>query len=497
MTDQYEYEDQKPGRISASEVMHNLAFACILLNIVFSPWFFGSWEMWWFWPMAALIFAGCFFSGLGVLLSNVFNTNPDQWQSLRDHFSASGGVVAVFLSYLPFLLYALLRRQFDSGEGLPIVAMEAERSLLLFITPTAICLVMFLSFTRRKLRLLISAFLANAILIAIYATVNQFFHNGDYVLWVLSEWDYGGRAKAVFFCPNHLSAYLNLAICLCTALLCAPRTPLRARIAAAVMTVVLFIPDFLTLSRGGLASLALGLLIGISTLAMRGYSLRAKIIAPAVIILAVVASVTIIVKTDNPLMARVKSHGLYNIAVKNYGTPEFTDKVIDGFWYSFDRGMYIQSALRAWKSNPVWGIGPGQHPNRWQEFNPTDPGVRPVDGDPATMKRPRYVNNQQHLYEVHSDWTQLLEEYGVVGLALFLVGISTVVVVLFNAQTRANRGENAHNLERSLPLAAQLACLVMAIHSLGDFSFQMPSITWTFAALVFAAILSVVETGKA
>lgn len=503
MTDEYEFEDQGPGRVSAAEVMHNIAFACIVLNIVLSPWCFGSWEMWWFWPMAALIFAGCLFSGLGVLLSNVFTSSPDQRQSLRGHFSMSGSVVAVFVSCLPFLMYALLRRQFDSGDGRPIVAMDAERSLLLFFTPAAICIVMFLSFTRRKLRILTGAFLVNAVVIAIYATVNQFFHNGDYVLWILSQWTYGGRAKAVFFCPNHLSAYMNLAICLCVALLCAPRISRRTRIVAAAIAVVLFIPNFLTLSRGGLASLTIGLLIGIPILGMRGRGLRAKLIAPAAIILAVAASVIAIVKTNNPLMARVKSHGLYNIAAENFGTPEFKDRVVDGFWYSFDRGMYIQSALRAWRSNPVWGIGPGQHSSRWAEFAATDidrdgnPVVRPGSGGYSSIKFPRLTNSEYHLYEVHSDWTQLIEEHGMVGLALFLAGLLTVLVVLFKTQTHANRSESDRELERALPLAALLACLIMTIHSLGDFSFQMPSITWAFAVLIFGAILSVVETGEA
>ena len=84
-----------------------------------------------------------------------------------------------------------------------------------------------------------------------------------------------------------------------------------------------------------------------------------------------------------------------------------------------------------------------------------------------------------------------------VGLALFLAGLLTVLVVLFKTQTHANRSESDRELERALPLAALLACLIMTIHSLGDFSFQMPSITWAFAVLVFGAILSVVETGEA
>ncbi|MBO7223942.1 MAG: O-antigen ligase family protein, partial [Kiritimatiellae bacterium] len=226
----------------------------------------------------------------------------------------------------------------------------------------------------------------------------------------------------------------------------------------------------------------------------------------------------------------------------------------DTFWYGFDRGTYIGAALRAWESSPVLGIGPGQHSSRWGEFAATPDGTR----DP--YKAPRLRNDGYHLYEVHSDWTQLLEEYGIVGVVLFIIPMVTIIGGLINAKRQALKdlkthseghssrrryvGENdsvaaphkdlnddfaeeeddqddideeqegkhhhhkhhhrhrkteygfatltspiEYKLAAALPLAALLMCICMIFHSLGDFSFQIPAIVWTFAIFIASALM--------
>lgn len=493
----YPDEESPSRRFDVPGVLHAAAFLCVALNVVLSPWCFGAWEMWWFWPMAAVLFGAAFLSGLGTLLEGGRRHRDDHPRIERIPLGTAA--LAAGAAFVPFLVYAIARAGFPSVPGLPLVAMEAERSLLLFFTPAALAVVLALSSTRRRLAALGWIAFANIAAIAVYAVVAKYAGKVDYVLWVLSPWNYGGRAKAVFFCPNHLSAFLNIGICLVLALVFTPRISWRVKALAAAAAFAMVWGDFLTLSRGGLASLLLGLLVGLPTVAMRGRRLRARLIAPVLVAGAVAAAVFAVWHIPNPLMTRISGHGLYKTVVSNWGSPEWKTRVHDSFWYGFDRGTYIQSALRAWRSSPVWGIGPGQHSNRWQEFNPTDPGVRPVNGNPATMKRPRYVNNEQHLYEVHSDWTQLLEEYGIVGLALFASALLALLVVLCLAQSRmlaaAQEAEALGDapppaMLRAMPLAALLAAFVMAVHSLGDFSFQMPAITWLFAALAATGVLA-------
>ena len=529
-----DYDDDPQQRFNFPEVFHGLAFLCILANLLLSPWCFGSWESWWFWPLSTLLFAACFFSGVACLVGSKESSSSYRGPN-NGHFIINGKIFAVAIAALPFLLYTLARAQHPSAADRPLVSMEMERSLLLFFTPAMIATVMFLSLTHKRLKILLAAFLLNSILLAVYAIANHLLCNSDYVLWVVSPWGYGDRAKGPFFCPNHLSAYLNLGIAFCLALFFAPKTKWLIKIAGLSAAILLAGANFLSLSRGGLASLLLGLVIGLPTLALRGHRLAVRVIAPLFLLGALALAFMVITQTSNPLRSRVESHPLYRTAVQNAGSPEWRQKMHDSFWYSFDRGTYIQSALRAWKSNPVWGIGPGQHSNRWAEFAATDDAVRPINGDLSTLKRPRYVNNSQHLYEVHSDWTQLLEEYGVVGLVLFLISMTVVLVVTGISQSQMNDApeqdeqtesdiedtleeevspkntevvrhrsthrrhrhaqastpsENRSPLERALPLASLLACLIMTLHSLGDFSFQIPAITWAFAVLVTGGILA-------
>ncbi|MBQ3811059.1 MAG: O-antigen ligase family protein, partial [Kiritimatiellae bacterium] len=198
----------------------------------------------------------------------------------------------------------------------------------------------------------------------------------------------------------------------------------------------------------------------------------------------------------NPLMNRMKGHPFWTAwerlgtASADGGRPasawEFAK---DTFWYRFDRGMYIGAALRAWRSNPVWGIGPGQNQHRWTQFAATEDGVRPEPGHPEKLKRPRLLNDGYHLYEVHSDWTQLLEEYGVVGFALFCVAFLGIAAILCRRQT-AMADSSAPALDRALPLGVLLAGGVLSVQSLFDFSLQMPCIAWLCGFLVASAILS-------
>lgn len=472
---------------------HCAAFVMIVLVTILSPWCFGSWEMWWFWPMAGLIFGASFFSGSGTLLRSLSSEGFSDSSASSRHFRATTGILAIVVSALPFLVYGWIRTRFPSAPDRPLVVMEAERSLLLFATPVLLAVVMFLSFSLRRLRMLIVALMVNMVILSIYALVTHILTNGadkpDYVLWVVTPWGYGDRAKGPFFCPNHLSALLNLGVCIFTALLVTPGVKRGVRVTSLVAVIALLIPNFLTLSRGGIGSLLLGMLVGLSTVAFRGYRRSVRLLAPIAIFMCVVSAGAIIRFTDNPLMRRISEHPLYRTATVNFGTPEWRGTLHDVFWYQFDRGTYIQSALRAWRSNPVWGIGPGQHSNRWAEFSATDPGVKPVGGDAKTMKRPRYYNDQQHLYEVHSDWTQLLEEYGIVGLALFLIPALVVIVVTYRAQSAVLDGGSPCAIERALPLASLLASLILIIHSFGDFSLQMPSIVWNFAVLLTGGVL--------
>jgi O-antigen ligase len=151
-----------------------------------------------------------------------------------------------------------------------------------------------------------------------------------------------------------------------------------------------------------------------------------------------------------------------------------------------DRGIMIRGALRAWRANPAWGIGPGMHQVLWPRFAAT------ADGDRELGIWPRETNEHFHSYEVHSDWVQLLEEYGLAGFALFatasVAGFAALLLLHAfigrDARRLKNPGRAPARIPANAALAAILAATAMAFHSLGDFNLQMPATGWMLAAIV-------------
>jgi O-antigen ligase len=149
-----------------------------------------------------------------------------------------------------------------------------------------------------------------------------------------------------------------------------------------------------------------------------------------------------------------------------------------------DRYQMAAGALRAWATAPVLGIGPGMHQHLWPHF------AASTDGDRAAGRWPRTPNWHYTSYEVHNDWVQLLEEYGAIGLILFLLATGAVGHLLLKGWQREAREQRrsewsgANHRDFALVLAAILAAAAMAFHSLGDFNLQIPATTWLLAALV-------------
>ena len=121
------------------------------------------------------------------------------------------------------------------------------------------------------------------------------------------------------------------------------------------------------------------------------------------------------------------------------------------------------------------------HQNLWPHI------AASPDGAPEHGKWPKYPNNTFHSYEVHSDWTQLMEEYGVVGLVLLLIPAGLLAFLLLSRRSqmlRRRREDGRGASDYGLLLGALLAIVALAFHSLGDFNLQMPATVWMLAAIV-------------
>jgi O-antigen ligase len=159
-----------------------------------------------------------------------------------------------------------------------------------------------------------------------------------------------------------------------------------------------------------------------------------------------------------------------------------------------DRYQMSAAALRAWRTAPWFGVGPGMHQNLWPHF------AASPDGDREKGIWPSAPNNTYHSFEAHDDWAQLLEEYGVAGVLLFLAAIGTAVSIVYRRWKRW-----AHNLNLDDSATAQstlawmlpgllLAALAMAVHSIGDFNLQIPGTTWLLGLLTGLTIASARHT---
>jgi O-antigen ligase len=167
-------------------------------------------------------------------------------------------------------------------------------------------------------------------------------------------------------------------------------------------------------------------------------------------------------------------------------------QMVRGAWDRYrdlDRGQMAAAALRAWKATgPAFGIGPGMHKNLWPHF------AASPDGDREAGRWPSSPNNTHYSFEAHNDWVQLLEEYGLAGLALFLLPVSIAFAVLRRGLVAVRPDRPAHRPAEDEPgryavmLGGMLAGIGMGFHSLGDFNLQIPATTWLLAAILAAAL---------
>jgi O-antigen ligase len=147
------------------------------------------------------------------------------------------------------------------------------------------------------------------------------------------------------------------------------------------------------------------------------------------------------------------------------------------------RGRMFGGAWRAWQQSPVIGIGAGMHRNLWPSV------AASADGDRETNRWPSLRNDTFHSYHVHNDWLQLLEEFGLIGLALVLLAAGALLLVYLRLLPAALPEAPAAPLPSSgapfpLLLPALLAMVAMGFHSLGDFNLQMPATTWIFGCML-------------
>ena len=439
-------------------IASNLLFGFLSIVIILSPWMFGSWETWWFWPFMACLFGAGICFAIRLMLSAFLGTR---------RLNLSRSTYQVIVLWAPFLIYALIRAM--QAE----VRMDAERSLLLHSSALLLGIMICMGISDTARTLLLKLMLTNFIMLSVYGIANYYIAGNSHVLWILGFPQYQegySRATGSYFCPDHYSGLMEIGLAASLALIVANKSPALWRLAGAGVTAGCLWAIFLSRSRGGgiVSAILICLALWLGTSSWTPAS-RRRIRGLGTIILAL------------GITALIITGGHYVDRFKNYPWNRLK---------SSDRYLMSAAALRGWQSAPWFGIGPGMHQNLWPHFAPSS------DGDRQTGRWPTLTNNHFHSYEAHDDWAQLLEEYGLVGMTLFLLAVGNAAYCLYKKWRRWSsiRPEStcptANNHEWLL-LGVLLSGLAMTIHSIGDFNMQIPATTWQLGALAGLAFATV------
>ncbi len=440
-------------------------FILLLFVLVMAPWFFGAWEMWYFWPFTAIIFSALSLFAIRLIFF------PDKLNNIG-RFSLFNGIWLTLTAFGIFLIYAAIR--FLQAE----VFMNAERSFMLFFTPFLISINIIFGLNNKQRQILWSVLFIDLIALGLYGLINHFITGDKLVMWREGYKQYykEHRATGSYFCPDHFSGIMELALCMAIPLIIDIRSSVKWRIISIIAMLIASAGIILSISRGGGATM---LVIIISAIIFGGtqFPKQVRVNLKIATILLGIALVLIISTTESKYINRFKRYfGKHSQASSISEKAE----IIKTTLMKTSRGRMYGGAVRAWQTHPVSGIGPGMHQNLWFHFAPTD------DGNKEENIWPSQTNHYFHSYEVHSDWLQLLEEYGIIGLILFLIPC----FIWFNELRKRLPDEtmtSSHISYKPLyaaPFAGLLAIICMSFHSLGDFNLQMPATVWLLSALI-------------
>lgn len=463
--------------------MQKLIIILTTFSVLLAPWLFGAWESWWFWSFTMLIFlAGALFGVQQLLALRTTRQEPSETSTLNEEHQVwlrrQRNLVLMCLPMIIYGAWSLTR---------PIAYMLAERSWLLFVTSTVLSVVIIYAYSAYDRRRLFTFMLANYLLLGLYGIINHVATGSEIVLWAKGYPQYivDGRATGSYFCPNHFAGIMEMATGLGLGVFLARRVSLRQRLIGVCLIVLGCVCVVMSKSRaGGLTLLGVCLCTlhwGFVNWPRRArWWWRAASLAMCGIIMSgVLLFADGFTKRFTSYFATDQVEGRSRQQALNE---------VEGRLKDDCRPRMYRAAIRAWKSSPIIGIGPGMNSVVWPHFNASS------DGDREQYLWPSETNYSFSANETHSDWLELLEEYGIVGFLLVLVPLLYLCHVLSKAlrQDATDRRDHSttgiHFPRESMALGALLALSAMVFHSLLDFNLQIPANTWNFSVIIAIAL---------
>ncbi|HEX8680493.1 MAG TPA: O-antigen ligase family protein [Chthoniobacterales bacterium] len=290
------------------------------------------------------------------------------------------------------------------------------------------------------------------------------FSRGDNFMLIpfLQRADYGQRASGFYVCPNHLAGLLEVVGIFGIALTCWGRLPVWAKLLIGYVTGLCYAGLALTGSRGGYLSV-LGSFVAfaiVSVIILRaaypGRWLKFSAFGAGALV-AVALFGTLLIQGSTFLSSRAGS-----IADRK--------NVRMDLW---------QASIHQWHLQPIFGTGAGTYRFYGRQFRTEQMQNDPVD--------------------VHNDYLHLLCEYGLFGVAAFLVFFSAHArqgwACVSRQMTSAQRGGGLLSNRRALCIGALAAIAAYVVHSGFDFNLHVPA-NAMLLAFVFGLIAHPTESHR-
>ncbi|HET7623792.1 MAG TPA: O-antigen ligase family protein [Verrucomicrobiae bacterium] len=279
---------------------------------------------------------------------------------------------------------------------------------------------------------LVLVFLAMGI--AAYA-IYQFATGSDRV-WTFIK-PYKHRGSGTFISPNDLAGFLEMILPLGLAVVLIGRAKPALKVFVGYAALVILGGIAVSLSRGSWISVGLVLVILFALLiSYRAYRI------PSIALLIVLIGAGIY------LAPRAY---IFKVRVDQFSQNDrFNDSARLDLW---------EPAVRLWKENIWWGIGPNHYNYRFREFRPQSEQYQPD--------------------RVHNDYLNTLTDYGIVGFALVL---SAFVLLFWGVRktwpyVRKNSGDlgSGNSNKFAILVGASLGLIAILLHSVVDFNMHIPS----------------------
>ena len=374
------------------------------------------------------------------------------WSPKR-HFGLSPRVIPCLVSAGVFFGYVLLRIVFSPVDYVARPDLFMVLGALIVYLVTALCGTSPVSRVVFTCVFLVLA-CAHLVVGAIQFSKGNNFMPFDF----LPRSDYENRASGFYGCPNHLAGFLEITLFMALSLTFWSRWRMLGKIAAGYVAIVCAVGLVLTGSRGGYLSAATGfcVFVVISLVLARKWMWR------EIWLFLITFLVFAMIGVGYLAYAGVHSSEYLSHRVHAVGT----DSTL--------RFNLWKAALQQFQLNPVFGTGSGTYLYYGRFFR-----------EPSVERDPTYA---------HSDFLQLLAEFGLValiGLGAFLFyhirnGTTFLADVVARRTVEGERdAPGFFHGDNSLALTTGSLCGIAALltHSVFDFNLHIPANTFVLAFL--------------